>query len=296
MILTINNWLNLWIIIEFFFLLNFSIINHINNNYKKEIILKIFIFINIISLIIFINIICINNILLFKFLQIKNTFILLILLKLNYFPFHYWTLITTHINWIRFFIINYLIKLPNIIILNYLTNFFLYQLIRFIIIIPLINLNFLNLKKTFIYLSLNNFYWLIIIININNLLTFVFLINYFLFIFLFIINLNKNNINYINQLIIIHFKFKLLLLINLINLIGIPPFNLFIYKWIILYFINFNYIFIILLIITHLLIIFTYRKIIIIFLNSNFFIIFNKKYFSSNLFINLWLIYFFLNF
>lgn len=94
---------------------------------------------------------------------------------------------------------------------------------------PFIILNLTNLKTLLTYSSINQSRWLMILIYLKNILWISYFIIYSLIYMclFFTLSLYKHYFNYINR----NNNYKIIILILIINISGLPPFSFFIFKW-----------------------------------------------------------------
>lgn len=249
------------VISELIFLTNIIIINFKKD--IKELIITFFIINSILSSRIILIIIIENILIINKINIIKITILIILWIKIGIFPFNWWIIIIGKINrWTNLFKINFVLKIPSIIIII-IINFIETKLILLIIIIPIISINLTNLKKIFIIISIINIYWFIIIIK-NNYTLIVIAIRIYITTNLFIYKtMEWNKTNFLNQINSLNKKVKVFLIVTVINLINIPPLNIFVRKWIIIKSIERSYIIIAILILSNALILVNYFKLIL---------------------------------
>lgn len=231
--LTSRDLLNLWFIME---INNFIFIFYFIISLKNKKIILLFFLIQVIrSFFIIISI-------LIHFLTTINNFYLIhsiisfygLILKIGRAPLHFWIpLLTPHLNW---FLITIFFTIQKIIPITILTltkpHSLLLTICSFscIVIPPFIILNSTKFKKLLAYSSINQIGWIILIIFLNP----KFWINYFIFYSLTLITimyLIKINKIYFISYIKIYSSIKLLFIIRIINLSGVPPFSFFLIKW-----------------------------------------------------------------
>lgn len=222
----------LWIIIE---ISNFLFIFRIIKNIKKNFIIFLYFFTQIIASFIIIYIIQ------FIHFPTQNHLIVLITValftKLRAPPFHRWIIwITKYLSLdILFFItsIQKIIPFNLLIQLNFISPSLLYlSTLLCILLPPIIILNISNLKLLFTYSSINQTGWLLLITFIKDILWFKYFYFYTLTLISAIILIEQ-------QKIFIDISYKKpknkdnrLILLIIINLGGLPPFAFFYFKWI----------------------------------------------------------------
>lgn len=277
----------IWFIIE---ISNFLFISFITINISNKKSTFFYFFIQIISSSILI--IALISLTLYNISHIIDILLLIsLILKLNIPPFHFWIIII--INYLNWFLIILILSIQKIIPF-YILYFNIFNPISFIIIIllsiiipPIISININNLKKIFLYSSINQTRWFLILIFLKNSIWFLYFLfyNFISFIIIKFINLYKLNFffklnNYLNLSILNLFLF--------FNLARLPPLIFIFFKWynilIFIYSINLNLLFFIL-IFNSLIITFIYINIINI---SMYKIFYQSKFISPKTpFINL---------
>lgn len=156
------------------------------------------------------------------------------MIKLGLPPFHFWIpLIATHINWIILFLNLTIQKIIPFYMfsLTHIENYIIILiLILCSIIPPIIILNLINLKSLLTYSSINQSSWLMLLIFLKNSLWLSYFLTYsFIYIILFYtLSLYKYNLNHIN---LYNNNFKIIILIFILNIAGLPPFSFFTFKW-----------------------------------------------------------------
>lgn len=291
MAISCNSWFTIWIIIELN-LITFIPVIIFFNKFSKEISFKYFIIQTIRSSILLLssNSILINlnyNILNFIIIIINLT----ILLKIGAAPFHLWFInLIKNLNWINCLIISTWQKFIPLTIFRYIYLSKLNYLIILIssIIGAIYGLNHQSIRIILRYSSINHIRWILLNLIIREYLWILYFISYSLINISIILSINIIKIYFINQFYIINnYKFnKIFLLINLISIRGLPPIFGFIIKWITIYYLNWeNIIFITIIIIIISILTFTfYIRIIISFLLNN---SINNKLIIFNKFLNL---------
>jgi hypothetical protein len=209
-------------------------------------------------------VIILNNSHYLLFLNTKLIFILIILIKLNFYPINIWIInINKRIDWENFILINFLIKIHPIIlcaITNLINNLTIYLIISLIITFFF---NFKNLKILITQLSINNMYWLILTINFSTKKWIIFILIYIWINFKVCIILKFNKLNYLSETNSIT-KNNSFNWVNLIfNLIRIPPIIIFLIKWMLIKMLIINFILINLILIINLFNQFFYIKLFI---------------------------------
>jgi len=225
-----------------------------------------------------------------------------LLLKLGLPPFHFWfPIISIYIDW---YIITILFSIQKIIpfiiisFINYHSFYFIIIIILTIIIPPIIIFKITNLKKLIAYSSINQIGWILFIIIISPKIWLIYLLIYLTSMIIFTFIISQYSFSNFNSWIIITPSIKIIIIIIMINISGLPPFTFFLFKWfnifILISSININIILLIIL----------FRSLFIVYIYINILIkisIFNR--FNSKLIYNnfkkkffLWIsIYFFLS-
>lgn len=157
-----------------------------------------------------------------------------LILKLGAPPFHFWLpLLSIYLKWNMIFLLFFIQKIIPFIILsfqNFPFTFYSPIIILCIIIPPFMIFNRTNIKKLLAYASINQIGWMLILI-FQCLITWIsYIILYSLSLFLLI---NSIKIWKINELFnsINSLPNKLLNIIIIINISGLPPLSFFIIKW-----------------------------------------------------------------
>nr|BBE15849.1 NADH dehydrogenase subunit 2 [Eumeta variegata] len=297
-----NSWLGCWIGLEINLLSFITIIYKPNNLLLSETCLKYFLIQVIASMnfifFILMNLTLINNFMYNNFLEIMINSSLL--MKMGAVPFHFWfPIIMESLSWMNCFILMTWQKIAPIIILSYFYNF--KYLIFIMIISALISaiggLNQTSLRKLMAFSSINHLSWMIMSMLISeNMWIFYFFMYSFLTILMCLMFYCLNS-SFINQLFYNNLNnyTKLILIINLLSLGGLPPFLGFLPKWIIINFmiLNKNYFLTLILIMSSLIMLIFYIRITY---SSFMFNYFKMKFFNMFLKNNNWNILNYLSF
>lgn len=170
-------------------------------------------------------------------LNCRTILIIRILIKIGIIPFHLWlpNLMQT-LSWNRCLLLSTWQKIAPTIIIS--------QLINIDILKPIIVLNLLirtvvglkqsSTKKIIAYSSISNRPWIITATKFSKFQFIYFFSTYTVLITIIMITIKKNKILYLNQIKTIKAKQKLILLISILSIRGIPPLLGFFPKWIIL--------------------------------------------------------------
>lgn len=224
--------------------------------------------------------------------NLNELIIIAIIIKIGIPPLHFWIpQIIEFINFFNLFILSTWQKIIPSYVLSLTTSSFIIIIIIFTAVVgSLGGINQNSLYKIIAYSSISHSAWLLIRIFINFKVWLIYFVSYTFIIIIFFWNISIIKINKISELLTLNYSMlaKVLFLINLIIIAGIPPFIGFLNKIFILnYSIN-NYFFLILIIIisASLTSIIFYFKIIFFLSNKNFldFKTFNFRAFKVNFF------------
>nr|AZL93412.1 NADH dehydrogenase subunit 2 [Scelio sp. ZJUH_2016028] len=176
----------------------------------------------------------------------KSLMILSLMIKLSFYPFHFWFLkMMIMMNWLKCFMLSFIQKIiPMIILMN--LNF----MSKLILLFNLMNsffstfmgLNQSSLKLIMSFSSMSNLSWFVLILMSTNFK--LFLKFYLIYI---IINLGlmytffKFNTNFINKIFKLKLKYKIFIPLLILSLSGLPPFSGFLLKWMFASLLNNNY-------------------------------------------------------
>lgn len=245
-IISSNSWITIWIGLEIN-LLSFIPLIRDNKLISSEASLKYFLIqtfassIMLLAIILIINQLNLINLLIFSSL----------LLKIGASPFHFWLpIVNEGLSWTNSIILISWQKIAPIIIISHLSYNFIINLsiILSSIIGAIGGLNQTSLRKLLAYSSINHIRWILIRIIIRFTIWILYFIIYSLILLSIVIYLNSLKISHINQLFssFSHNKLiKILFIINLLSIGGLPPFSGFFPKWILINFIiNNNQLFI----------------------------------------------------
>jgi len=175
--------------------------------------------------------------------------IISLILKLGVAPFHQWLLFVCRgLNWLTLLILLTLLKIIPLIILINLKYYLEFKIIFLFILSSTIvgrlgGLGQSSLRLLLTYSSINQISWLLVSILINFSLFICYIIIYFMISFFLFFFVSFKNLYYLNQLI--NFDYiRLICIIFILSLGGLPPFRIFFLKFIVFYFcfLN-NYIF-----------------------------------------------------
>nr|WMX20525.1 NADH dehydrogenase subunit 2 [Leucoptera malifoliella] len=264
-----NSWFGCWIGLEINLLSFIPLISNVNNLLSSEAALKYFLIQSISSMNLMFLIININMLKNMEFFFLSLMLINMpLLMKMGSVPFHFWFInMIEGLSWMNCFLIMTWQKITPLIMIFYLYNFkFLFIIIMINAIIGAIGgLNSISLRKILAFSSINNLSWMIssMLISENLWLLYFFIYSSLNLTIIFMFNFLK--IYFFNQLFSNNFKnyLKMMILINLFSLGGLPPFLGFFSKWMTInYLINYNMIFMnMMLIMTSLIMIFLYLRI-----------------------------------
>lgn len=200
-------------------------------------------------------IISIISLSLFNISYLINIFLIIsIILKLNIPPFHFWiVIIINYLNWLLIILILSIQKIIPFYIL-YFNIFnplsFLFIIFLSIIIPPVISININNLKKIFLYSSINQTSWFLILIFLKNTIWFTYFLSYNFISLIIIKFINQYKLNFFLNYLNNSSNLSILTLFLFFNLARLPPLIFLFFKWynifIFIYSINFNLLFFIL--------------------------------------------------
>lgn len=239
-----NSWLGVWIGLEINLLSFIPLIIEQNNLISTEASLKYFLIQAFASSLLLFSIILFflfNNFLInFSFINIYELISLPLIIKRGIAPFHFWfPNVIEGINWISRLILITWQKIAPLIVISYLTNYFLFVIVIIIstIVGAIGGLNQTSLRKILAFSSINHLGWILAAMLFNEYLWLVYFLIYS-FISMGLISLfNQFNLFYINQ-IFSNFTFsrnlKFSFLISFLSLAGLPPFLGFLPKWIVI--------------------------------------------------------------
>lgn len=161
---------------------------------------------------------------------------LMILIKLGIVPFHFWFIdLIINLNWLRCLILSTWQKIIPFIIMIYI-NKNIYINVILILIRGVIRVIFggnqINLKKIIGYSSITHICWLLFSLVIRELLWFIYFISYFILNLILMKLFDLLNLKYFLDL----FKYKndnlkIIFILIILSLGGLPPFFGFILKW-----------------------------------------------------------------
>ena len=177
--------------------------------------------------------------LLLSFKGFEIFLLIFLIYKVGRAPFYHWVIyIVRRINWINIYFLLSIIKIiPIILIINIL---FKNKEVYFFILLScfvgrLGGLGQISLRILIVYSSINHLSWLFSCIILNNMLFFNYILIYFTILFgafFFFFFFKLDYISQINSLS----KLNFIVIINLLNLRGLPPFSVFLIKFIVLKF------------------------------------------------------------
>nr|AVT43684.1 NADH dehydrogenase subunit 2 [Agathymus micheneri]AVT43708.1 NADH dehydrogenase subunit 2 [Agathymus micheneri] len=244
-----NSWMGCWIGLEINLLSFIPLISNSNNLLSSESSLKYFLIQSIASINFLFSI-------LLKLILMKNfemNFLMAILInssmmmKMGSAPFHFWfPNIIESLSWLNCFILMTWQKITPMILMSYYMN------IKFLMIIMMLNsiigaiggINQISLRKLLSFSSINNLGWMMSAIMISENLWMLYFLLYSFFTMIMCFTFFIMNTYFINQLFLFNFNYltKILLMINLLSMGGLPPFLGFFPKWIIINFLmNMNF-------------------------------------------------------
>nr|AZL35816.1 NADH dehydrogenase subunit 2 [Cosmoscarta heros] len=265
MSLSANNWFGAWMGLEINLMSFIPLMLNKFNYYSSESMMKYFIIQSMGSMFMLMGIIM-------MMLKINNQMNMLIMCglmtKLGIAPFHMWVpSVIDGMSWLNCTIMLSWQKVATLMLLSYSINFsFVLMPIIFSLLIGSVGgINQSSLKKILAYSSINNMAWILMAMKSSMILW----INYFSVYVIMIISLtfmlNNLNINYMNQCFLTSFNSmnKLLLMVMLFSLGGLPPMLGFMPKWMVIQSMIYNedYLMLIIMVITSLITLFYYIRI-----------------------------------
>nr|YP_009691996.1 NADH dehydrogenase subunit 2 [Paradyschiria parvula]QEG77631.1 NADH dehydrogenase subunit 2 [Paradyschiria parvula] len=232
LIISSNTWISMWMGLEINLL---SFIPLLNNNklMSSEASLKYFLIQTIASSILLLSIILIMNNFFFMKMMITTS----LLLKMGTPPFHFWLLsIIEGLSWFNVFIMLTWQKIAPMMILSLLSMnpMIMISMILSSLIGAIGGINQTSMRKLISYSSINHMSWMIYSLMNNIILWTMYLILYSIILIPLIYLFNSKQIYHINQLslsFISNKYIKIMLMINLLSLGGLPPFTGFFPKW-----------------------------------------------------------------
>nr|YP_009443900.1 NADH dehydrogenase subunit 2 [Speleketor irwini]ATU07121.1 NADH dehydrogenase subunit 2 [Speleketor irwini] len=247
MIISSNSWFSIWLNLEINLMSFIAIIANNSNILLNESSMKYFLIQALASIILLLSILIFTlNFSLYFNLPEKTLMLMIqlpLLIKLGASPFHTWFIdLMKNMNWLNCFILMTWQKLAPLFIITYMTSKS-YLIIMIIILSALVGgwggLNQLDIKKLLAYSSVNHIAWMLVasLISLSTLLfyfTFYMILN-----LLVILSFTQMKISFINQSFILNkmnILTKILLLISLLSLGGLPPLLGFLPKWTIINF------------------------------------------------------------
>nr|QFK69035.1 NADH dehydrogenase subunit 2 [Phymatostetha semele] len=232
-----NNWLTGWMGLEINLMAFIPILYSKMNYYSSESSMKYFIIQSSSSMILLLGIILSS-----LKININMSSVIMtcgLLTKLGVAPFHMWVpSIMEGINWMNCLILSTWQKIAPLTLISYSVNnsMLITPAMLSMLIGSVGGLNQSSIKKLMAYSSINNIGWILISMMMSMLAWVNYFMIYSLMIFMFMCMLNKENMNYINQCFMSTFKSmnKVLFLIMLLSMGGMPPMLGFMPKWMII--------------------------------------------------------------
>nr|YP_009922398.1 NADH dehydrogenase subunit 2 [Malaza fastuosus]QNA48409.1 NADH dehydrogenase subunit 2 [Malaza fastuosus] len=242
-----NSWMGCWIGLEINLMSFIPLISNSSNLLSSEASLKYFLTQSIASINFLFSILL--KLILLKNFEMNNLISILInssmLMKMGSAPFHFWfPNIIEGMSWLNCFILMTWQKItPMILMSYYLNKNFLMMIMMINTIVGAIGgINQTSLRKLMSFSSINNLGWMMssIMISENLWMFYLFMYSFFISIMCFLFYIL--NIYFINQLFMfnINFLLKFMILINFFSLGGLPPFLGFFPKWTIINFMVMN--------------------------------------------------------
>nr|AXS65290.1 NADH dehydrogenase subunit 2 [Histeroidea sp. 5 KM-2017] len=232
-----NSWMGIWLGLEINLLSFIPLINNNNNALSNESAIKYFITQALASTIIVFSMILmmgksINN-------EMSNLMISTsMMIKMGAAPFHFWfPEVMEGLNWSNSMILLTWQKIAPFTIISYIKqnmNFIIITIIASMLISGIMGINQVSLRKIMAFSSINHIGWMISIMIYSNLMWTMYFLVYTIISVNIIIMFWMYNLSFFNQ---IHSNemspmLKIIFMINLMSLGGVPPFLGFIPKWI----------------------------------------------------------------
>nr|QNE85648.1 NADH dehydrogenase subunit 2 [Poecilobothrus nobilitatus] len=252
MAVSANSWLGAWMGLEINLLAFIPLMNDINNLKSSEASLKYFLTQALASSILLFAIIIymmkFNFIFQISVEENYNKMIILsaLLLKSGTAPFHFWfPEVMEGMSWINSLILMTWQKIAPLMLISYIM---LNQFIMWIICISLITgslggLNQISLRKIMAYSSINHLGWMLGAMFINENIWLTYFLFYCFLSITIVVSFNMVKVFHFNQMFSSMFASKttkLLMMINLLSLGGLPPFLGFLPKWITIQYLTMN--------------------------------------------------------
>lgn len=239
------SWFSIWIGLEINILSFIPLVIKKDNIFLSESTIKYFFVQSIGSIIVLVSVLFILNYSEFIVPQINSLIIIInlaLLIKLGSAPLHFWfPEIVEGLRWINCLILLTWQKVaPFILIMNNKINFNLLviAIVCCLIVRSVISFNQIRIRKILAFSSINNIAWILCCLQCSyTIWVFYFIIYCFIRVSIVLI-LDYYSINFINQVFNLTNKNKILLILNLLSLGGLPPFIGFFPKWIVIYFLN----------------------------------------------------------
>nr|YP_010946687.1 NADH dehydrogenase subunit 2 [Malaccina sinica]WGO57405.1 NADH dehydrogenase subunit 2 [Malaccina sinica] len=240
-----NSWLGAWMGLEINLLSFIPIMYNNNNTMSAEASLKYFMIQALASSCMLFTIIMwsiFKNS--FPSMYENTTFNMLIspplLMKSGGAPFHWWfPSVMEGLNWLNCLILMTIQKMAPLILISYLLTPNLYTSL-IIILSALVGsiggYNQISMRKILTYSSINHLGWMIMAMSISTEMWILYFKIYILLVSTILIIINVHNISFINQLTLLKKESttKILFLLSLLSLGGLPPFLGFYPKWMII--------------------------------------------------------------
>nr|YP_010439960.1 NADH dehydrogenase subunit 2 [Mastax latefasciata]UTD45006.1 NADH dehydrogenase subunit 2 [Mastax latefasciata] len=253
-----NSWLSTWMGLEMNLFSFIPLMKESMNKMSTESCMKYFItqaFASSLFLFSILMIMIINN---FNFDIIYTNYfnIMMInsslLLKMGAAPFHFWfPEIIEGMNWINCMILLTWQKIAPMMLISYtikFISFLIFVIMSCTLIGSIMGLNQTSMRKIMVYSSINHMGWMLASFLNNEMIWIIYFMIYSIILFSFILFLNNFKIYYLKQIYLMLNKFpmlKMILMLNLFSLGGLPPFLGFFPKWMIIQYLSQNYSFLI---------------------------------------------------
>nr|YP_009773277.1 NADH dehydrogenase subunit 2 [Meitanaphis microgallis]QIZ12424.1 NADH dehydrogenase subunit 2 [Meitanaphis microgallis] len=277
-----SNWLSMWMGLELNLFTFIPILNFKMSIYSIESTMKYFLIQAFASIILLMFLI---NKSLFFMIQINMMIIIPLLMKLSLMPFHLWLpSMIEGLNWMSCLLLMTWQKISPMIMISYLNlNKTIMFTIMMISLNNLFGMNQNSIRKILAMSSINNSSWMLIAIIMNEILWINYFMIYTILNTMIIYILSMYNINYINQLKFFNFSFlfKLNMLMLIFSIMGLPPMQEYLMKWMLIKMLIYNKMIFILIMLITLTILNLY-----FYLKMTYFLLFNFNLFNKWFFQN----------
>nr|AKK32518.1 NADH dehydrogenase subunit 2 [Henschiella sp. PJ-2015] len=236
MMMSSNNWLMMWMSLEINLISFIPLLNNKNNLTSQN--MMIYFLVQTLSSIMFLFTIMNNNIMNININQFINMIMMLsLMMKIGLPPFHLWMIIMINkMSGKNLFLLLTLQKIIPMMIISMIMNYnYIYMIIFSSIISAISGINQTNLLKIMTYSSMNHSSWMLMSMLFESNMWIMYMIIYMIMMFMFCYKMNWYNIYYINQLQMNLMNYnKLIIIMLMLSIGGLPPFIGFLPKWMIM--------------------------------------------------------------